>query len=167
MCIRDSGNLGQIAGIAGAGGARLSNLDTDVSAIGDLVAQRFKPCLKAGNSHGRGSHIDATAAGAHIEGNADDTNAAGGQRLETPLRKWGSGKIDLTGHRSCFLRESKGSEFIPSRRICQDTANRCPLVLGSIHIALRVTWNWAMLVDDRQSKYPEATKRVEAAEGRI
>ena len=75
------GNLLQVAGILAAEGLGLGDLDENVAAVGDLVAERLKPRFEAGNAHRGGSHVDAAAAGAHVQRNAEDANAAGGLRL--------------------------------------------------------------------------------------
>ena len=70
------GDLLQIAGVSCCRRLGFGNLDADVAAIGDLVAEGFKARFEAGHAHGRGAHVHAAAAGAHVEGHADDANAA-------------------------------------------------------------------------------------------
>ena len=84
------GNLLQIAGVLAAKSLGFGNFDEDITAVGDLVAQRLKPRLEAGNAHGRGAHVDPAAAGAHVQRNTDDANAPGGLSLGSAGWKHGA-----------------------------------------------------------------------------
>jgi hypothetical protein len=72
------GNLGEIAGIGGAGALGFGDFYADVATVGDLVAEFFEMGFKPGNTDGGRAHIDATAACAEIERNAKDVNPVWG-----------------------------------------------------------------------------------------
>ena len=92
------GNLLEVAGVFIAGGLGFGNLDADVAAVGDLVAKRLKTRLKAGDAHCRGAHVYAAAAGAQVERNADDADAARGLALRAAARKGEDGNSGGMGH---------------------------------------------------------------------
>ena len=75
------GNLLQVAGLVAAGSLGFGDFHADVAAIGHAMPQGLQPGFQAGDPHRRGSHVHAPAAGPHVERNADDANAAGGQAL--------------------------------------------------------------------------------------
>ena len=77
------GDLLQVAGVLAAKGLGFGNLDPDVAAVGDLVAERFEARLQTGHAHRGGPHVDPAAACAHVQRNAKNADAAGGQRLRS------------------------------------------------------------------------------------
>ena len=70
------GDLFEISGIGFAKGLCLSNFHKDVAAVGDLMTKGFKPRLKTRDAHRGRSHVDSASAGAHVQWNADDADAA-------------------------------------------------------------------------------------------
>jgi hypothetical protein len=53
------------------------DFDEDIAAIRDLVTEGFEASLEASHTHSRRSHVDAAAAGAHVERDADDLDTPG------------------------------------------------------------------------------------------
>ncbi len=68
----------QVAGLRAPRSLGLGDFNADIAAVGDLVAKRLKPRFKAGNPHGGRSHVDAAAAGSHVERNAQNVDFAWG-----------------------------------------------------------------------------------------
>jgi hypothetical protein len=63
------------------------HLDADIAAVNNMVAKGFKAGLEAGDTHGGGAHINAAAAGAHVERNAEDTDGANRPVKKRPVKK--------------------------------------------------------------------------------
>ena len=61
-----------VAQLAGSDLLRLGDLDVDVAEIDDLVAERFEARLEVGDANRGRPHVDAAAAGAEVDGNAND-----------------------------------------------------------------------------------------------
>ena len=84
-CFRRSraglGDLLQITRIRAAEFLRLGDFDGHVAAVLDMMAEGLQPRLQARYAHRRGPHVDAAAAGAHVERHADHANLSRRQGL--------------------------------------------------------------------------------------
>ena len=96
------GYLLQVAGVVAARGLGLGDLHADIAAIGDPVAEGFQARLEAGDPHGGRPHVHPAAAGAHVQRNTDDANAAGGQALRA-ARRAGAGVGDFNVRHDVLL----------------------------------------------------------------
>ena len=103
----DVGYLLEIAGVGRSEGLGFGNFDLDVAAIGHVVAEGFQAGFETGHADGRRAHVHAAAAGAHVQGNAEDANLAGGEGLQA-ADGCGRGGIrsyrrNIGGHEVAFL----------------------------------------------------------------
>ena len=81
------GNLLQVVGVLAPEALRFRDLDLDVAAVGDLVAERLKARLQSGYAHGRRAHVHAAPAGAQVERHAHHANAPRGLHLGSAGRR--------------------------------------------------------------------------------
>jgi hypothetical protein len=65
-------DLGEEFGVTVAGGRGFGLLDGDVAKVVDVIAKGVQARIEIGDAEGGGSHVDAAAALAEIEGGADD-----------------------------------------------------------------------------------------------
>ena len=77
--LTDAQNLAEIALARIARRRRFLGRRVDVAVVVDLVAERGQPLADAGDPHRGRSHVDAAAAAAEVERDADDAEAAHGR----------------------------------------------------------------------------------------